>query len=107
MHHGHSRLPLIFKDWIPSFHICQPWCDNNEKFTPVSRTKVCWSTWWHNLAISNALEQQGFMARTRCVCKGTYGLRRLVLISSEEIVEPAMADGVQEPFTGGIAPYSV
>jgi len=47
------------------------------------------------------------MARTRRVCKGTYGLRRLVLISGEEIVEPAMADGVEEPFTGGIAPYSV
>lgn len=47
---------------------------------------------------SATLEENRFVARSRRVGKRADGIGRLVLVSSQEVVQPLVANGLHKPF---------
>jgi len=64
------------------------------------RTKVTRPPRRHNLAIRDALEEDGLVSGPRRVRKGAHGLGGFVVVGGQEVVETVVADGFEKPFAG-------
>ena len=102
--HLRVRLALVLEDGVPACVRlaptlpCAKTSTGKKGIEKAELTKITRPPCRHNLAIRDPLKENRLMPRSRRVRKRAHGLGRLVLVRREQVVEPGVADGFEEPF---------